>query len=69
MSLSLGIESGFKQIKSSRVRTTSTNHGYRLLSFLVASTLYNVWRLVDLLVKLVLTGVCDGCDGRTEPDE
>jgi Fe-S cluster biogenesis protein NfuA len=39
------------------------------LSFLVASTLYNVWRLVDLLVKLVLTGACDGCDGRIEPDE
>jgi IS4 transposase len=46
MSLSLGIESRFKQIKSSRVRTTSTNHGYRLFDFLFASTPYNVWRLV-----------------------
>ncbi|WP_211611466.1 transposase [Halorientalis persicus] len=49
-----GIENGFKQIKSFRVRTTSMDHGYRLFNFLFASTLYNVWRLVDLLVKLEL---------------
>jgi IS4 transposase len=30
------------------------DHGYRLFNFLFASTLYNVWRLVDLLVKLEL---------------
>jgi len=46
-----GIENGFKQIKNFRVRTTSMDHEYRFFNFLFASTLYNVWRLVDLLVK------------------
>ncbi|QFU84522.1 transposase [Natronorubrum aibiense] len=49
-----GIENGFKQIKSFRVRTTSMDHEYRFFNFLYACTLYNVWRLVDLLVKLEL---------------
>lgn len=49
-----GIENGFKQIKEFRVRTTSMNHEYRFFNFLFACTLYNVWRLVDLLVKLEL---------------
>ena len=49
-----GIENGFKQIKSFRVRTTSMNHEYRFFNFLYACTMYNVWRLVDLLVKLEL---------------
>ena len=49
-----GIENGFKQIKSFRVRTTSMKHEYRFFNFLFACTLYNVWRLVDLLVKLEL---------------
>lgn len=46
-----GIENGFKQIKSFRVRTTSMDHEYRFFNFLYACTIYNVWRLVDLLVK------------------
>lgn len=49
-----GIENGYKQIKTFRVRTTSKDHEYRFFNFLFACTLYNVWRLVDLLVKLSL---------------
>ena len=49
-----GIENGFKQIKSFRVRTTSMDHEYRFFNFLYACTLYNVWRLTDLMVKLEL---------------
>lgn len=49
-----GIENGYKQIKSFRVRTTSMNYEYRFFNFLYACTMYNVWRLVDLLVKLEL---------------
>jgi IS4 transposase len=49
-----GIENGFKKIKSFRVRTTSMKREYRFFNFLYACTLYNVWRLVDLLVRLEL---------------
>ena len=49
-----GIENGFKQIKTFRVRTTSRDHEYRFFNFAFACTLYNVWRLVDILVKLSL---------------
>lgn len=49
-----GIENGYKQIKTFRVRTTSTDHEYRFFNFLFACTLYNIWRIVDLLVKLSL---------------
>lgn len=49
-----GIENGFKQIKSFRVRTTSMDHEYRFFNFLFACTMYNAWRLVDILVKLEL---------------
>jgi len=49
-----GIENGFKQIKNFRVRTTSKDHEYRFFNFAYACPLYNVWRLVDLLVKLSL---------------
>jgi len=48
------IENGYKQIKSFRARTTSMKYEYRFFNFLYACTLYNVWRLVDLLVKLEL---------------
>lgn len=34
----------------------SLDHEYRFFNFLFACTLYNVWRLVDLLVKLELVG-------------
>jgi len=49
-----GIENGFKRIKKFMVRTTSKDHEYRFFNFVFACVLYNVWRLVDLLVKLSL---------------
>ena len=49
-----GIENGYKQIKTFRVRTTSMNPEYRFFNFLFACSLYNVWRLTDVLVKLEL---------------
>lgn len=54
-----GIENGFKKIKQFRVRTTSMKHEYRFFNFLYACTLYNAWRLVDLLVKLELRAVTE----------
>jgi len=47
-----GIENGYKQIKEFRARTRSKQHQYRYFCFAFACVLYNVWRLVDLLVKL-----------------
>ena len=38
------------------VRTTSTECEYRFFNFAFACVLYNVWRLVDLLVKIALDG-------------
>ena len=38
------------------VRTTSTERDYRFFNFVFACGLYNVWRLVDLLVKLAIDG-------------
>jgi putative transposase len=49
-----GIENGFKKQKHFMVRTTSTERDYRFFDFAFACVLYNVWRLVDLLVKLAL---------------
>jgi putative transposase len=51
-----GIENGFKKQKHFMVRTTSTERDYRFFNFAFACVLYNVWRLVDLLVKLALDG-------------
>lgn len=51
-----GIENGFKKIKNFMVRTASKNHRYRYFNFAFACVLYNVWRLVDLLVKLAIDG-------------
>jgi putative transposase len=51
-----GIENGFKKQKHFMVRTTSTEHDYRFFNFAFACVLYNVWRLVDLLVKIALDG-------------
>jgi putative transposase len=51
-----GIENGFKKQKHFMVRTTSTECDYRFFNFAFACVLYNVWRLVDLLVKLALDG-------------
>jgi putative transposase len=51
-----GIENGFKKQKHFMVRTTSTESDYRFFNFAFACVLYNVWRLVDLLVKLAIDG-------------
>lgn len=51
-----GIENGYKKIKKFRVRTTSKRHTYRFFNFVFACVLYNVWRLVDLLVKVEVEG-------------
>jgi putative transposase len=51
-----GIENGFKKQKHFMVRTTSTKSDYRFFNFAFACVLYNVWRLVDLLVKLAIDG-------------
>lgn len=51
-----GIENGFKKIKTFMVRSASKDHRYRFFNFAFACVLYNVWRLVDLLVKLAIDG-------------
>lgn len=51
-----GIENGFKKQKHFMVRTTSTERDYRFFNFAFACVLYNVWRLVDLLVKIAIEG-------------
>jgi putative transposase len=51
-----GVENGFKKQKHFMVRTTSTERDYRFFNFAFACVLYNVWRLVDLLVKLAIDG-------------
>jgi putative transposase len=51
-----GIENGFKKQKHFMVRTTSTESDYRFFNFAFACVLYNVWRLVDLLVKFAIDG-------------
>lgn len=47
-----GIENGYKKIKQFLPRSASPNHVLRFFNFAFAATLYNSWRLVDLLVKL-----------------
>lgn len=49
-----GIENGFEKQQYFMVRTTSTERDYRFFNFAFACVLYNVWRLVDLLVELAL---------------
>ena len=51
-----GIENSFKKLKHFMMRTTSTERDYRFFNFVFACVLYNVWRLVDLLVKLAISG-------------
>jgi IS4 transposase len=51
-----GIENGFKRQKHFMVRTTSTKRDYRFFNFAFACVLYNVWWLVDLLVKIAIDG-------------
>ncbi|MGQ4557367.1 transposase [Halobellus sp. GM3] len=50
------IESGYKSIKRFIAATTSKNVGLRFFYFAFACLLYSIWRAVDLLVQVELTG-------------
>jgi len=50
------IESGYKSIKRFMAATTSKNFGLRFFYFAFACLLYSIWRAVDLLVQVELTG-------------
>nr|WP_246066562.1 transposase [Halorubrum cibi] len=50
------IESGYKSIKRFMAATTSKNFGLRFFYFAFACLLYSIWRAVDLLVQVQLTG-------------
>lgn len=49
-----GIENGYKKIGHFLPRSGSKDHTLRFFGFAFAATLYNCWRLVDLLVKLTV---------------
>ena len=46
-----GIENAYKSVKTFLPWTTSNNHRIRLFHFVFSALLYNMWRLVDFLVK------------------
>jgi len=50
------IESGYRSIKRFMAATTSKNFGLRFFYFAFACLLYSIWRAVDLLVQIELTG-------------
>ena len=50
------IESGYKSIKRFMAATTSKDFGLRFFYFAFACLLYSIWRAVDLLVQVQLTG-------------
>jgi IS4 transposase len=50
------IESGYKSIKRFIGATTSEHFGLRFFYFAFACLLYSIWRAVDLLVQVQLTG-------------
>ena len=50
------IESGYRSIKRFMAATTSKNFGLRFFYFAFACLLYSIWRAVDLLVHVALTG-------------
>ncbi|AGB33989.1 transposase family protein (plasmid) [Natrinema pellirubrum DSM 15624] len=50
------IESGYRSIKRFMATTTSKNFGLRFFYFAFACLLYSIWRAVDLLVQVELTG-------------
>ncbi len=50
------IESGYRSIKRFMAATTSKDFGLRLFYFAFACLLYSIWRAVDLLVQVELTG-------------
>ena len=50
------IESAYKSIKRFMAETTSKSFVLRFFYFAFASRLYSIWRAVDLLVQVDLTG-------------
>ena len=50
------IESGYRSIKRFMATTTSKDFGLRFFYFAFACLLYSIWRVVDLLVQVELTG-------------
>jgi len=50
------IESGYRSIKRFMAATTSKDFGLRFFDFAFACLLYSIWRAVDLLVQVELTG-------------
>ena len=50
------IESGYRSIKRFMTATTSKDFGLRFFYFAFACLLYSIWRAVDLLVQVELTG-------------
>ena len=50
------IESGYRSIKRFMAATTSKHFGLRFFYFAFACLLYSIWRAVDLLVQVELTG-------------
>ena len=50
------IESGYKSIKRFMAATTSKDFGLRFFYFAFACLLYSIWRAVDLLVQVEVTG-------------
>lgn len=53
------IERGYKSIKRFMAATTSKNFVLRFFYFAFACLLYSIWRAVDLLVQVELTGGYD----------
>jgi len=50
------IESGYRSIKRFMAATTSKDFGLRFFYFAFSCLLYSIWRAVDLLVQVELTG-------------
>jgi IS4 transposase len=50
------IESGYRSIKRFMAATASKDFGLRFFYFAFACLLYSIWRAVDLLVQVELTG-------------
>jgi len=50
------IESGYRSIKRFMAATTSKHFGLRFFYFAFACLLYSIWRAVDLLLQVELTG-------------
>ncbi len=50
------IESGYKSVKRFMAATTSKNFVLRFFYFVFACLLYSIWRAVDLLVQIDVTG-------------